>query len=58
MGRGKVPFEVFEKVMDQASFESDQEMWRDISQILSKTGNWKVKERSDVTFQVGRVRRD
>lgn len=45
MGRGKVPFEVFEKVMDQASFESDQEMWRDISQILSKTGNWKYVNR-------------
>lgn len=45
MGKGKVPFEVFETVMDQITFASEQDMWLDISNILSKSGNWKYVNR-------------
>jgi len=45
MGKGKVPFEVFETVMDQISFADESDMWLDISNILSKSGNWKYVNR-------------
>jgi hypothetical protein len=45
LGNGKVPFEVYEKVMDEITFANDKEMWRDIAAILSKTGNWRYVNR-------------
>lgn len=45
LGKGKVPFEVFEKVIEQCSFSTEEELWTDISKILSKSGNWKYVNR-------------
>lgn len=45
LGKGKVPFEVYETVMDQISFDGEESMWGDISSILSKSGNWRYVNR-------------
>jgi len=45
LGRGQVPFEVFETVMEKVDFQDEKYLWYAISDILGKTGNWKYVNR-------------
>jgi hypothetical protein len=45
MGKGKIPFEVFEQVINNVDYANESELWRNISTILSKSGNCKYVNR-------------
>jgi len=45
LGKGQVPFEIFELVLDQITYVDEDYIWHEIQDILGKSGNCKFTNR-------------